>query len=213
MNHFLKEKIDNSKLYWVYDRGLSLEKDPSGEKLKRAIDSGLVDILQFRAKEITSAEYEDWVSSVILKVDRARTVVLANDYVESVEKLGLDGVHVGQNDMPVKLVKRMLGEDYIVGVTARSPEQAKDAEANGADYVGAGTVFNTSTKQGLVAKGPEYVADLIDDTSITVFPIGGITENNISELAEQGIKRAAVASCLLESDQPENIAREIRKFL
>ncbi len=213
MNHFLKDKINNSKLYWVYDRGLSLEKDPNGVKLKKAIDSGLIDILQFRAKEITSAEYEEWVSSSLRHVDRSKTIVLANDYVESVEKLGLDGVHVGQNDMPVKLVKRMLGEEYVVGVTARSPEQVKDAEANGADYVGAGTVFNTSTKQGLVAKGPEYISDLIEETGITVFPIGGITEDNINELADLGIKRAAVASCILEADDPENIARTIRNFL
>lgn len=213
MNHCLKEKINNSRLYWVYDRGLSLEKDADGEKLKRAIDSGLIDILQFRAKEITAAEYEDWVSSKLQQVDRNKTIVLANDYVESVVKLGLDGVHVGQSDMPVKLVKRMLGEDYIVGVTARSPQQAKDAEVNGADYVGAGTVFNTSTKQGLVAKGPEYVSDLIKEVGITVFPIGGISQENVHELANLGIKRVAVASCLLESEDAENIARKIRNFL
>ena len=209
----MKEKINTSKLYWVYDRGLSLEMDADGEKLKRAVESGLIDVLQLRAKEITSAEYEEWVNSVLPKVNREKTIVLANDYVESVGKLGLDGVHVGQNDMPVKLVKKMLGEDFIVGVTARSPEQAKDAAANGADYVGAGTVFNTSTKQGLVAKGPEYVADLIKETEITVFPIGGITQDNIGELAEHGIERVAVASCLLDSEEPENIARQIRNSL
>ena len=213
VNKYVKEKLESSKLYWVYDRGLALKHDPDGTKLKRAIDSGLIDFLQFRAKEITTAEYEEWVQSRLQFVDRAKTTVLANDYVESVEKLGLDGVHVGQNDMPVTLVKKMLGGKYIVGVTARSPEQAKDAVSHGADYVGAGTVFNTETKKGLVAKGTAYVADLIEDIEITVFPIGGITQHNAAELAQAGIKRAAVASCLLESDEPEKIAREIRNLL
>ena len=209
----MKEKIVNSCLYWVYDRGLSLEKDADGEKLQRAVDSGLIDILQFRAKEITSVEYEEWVESRLKFVDRSKTLVLANDFAESVEKLELDGVHVGQSDMPVTLVKKMLGDKYIVGVTARSPEQAKDAVSHGADYVGAGTVFNTETKKGLVAKGPAYVADLIAETDITVFPIGGITQDNVKELAEVGIKRVAVASCLLEGEEPEKIASEICKQL
>ena len=213
MKYFLKEKLHNSKLYWVYDRGLSIEKDPDSSKLKRVIDSGLVDVLQLRAKEITSTEYDQWVESLLEVIDRSKTIVLANDFVESVEKLKLDGVHVGQNDMPVTLVKKMLGDDYIVGVTARSSQQAKDAESHGADYVGAGTVFNTSTKQGLVAKGPEYIADIINETDITVFPIGGITQDNAGELSDVGIGRVAVASCLLEDEEPEKIALSIRNIL
>ncbi|MCM8540648.1 MAG: thiamine phosphate synthase [Lentisphaeraceae bacterium] len=209
----MKEKLKSSTLYWVYDRGLALEHDPDGSKLRRAVDSGLIDLLQFRAKEITTAEYEEWVESRLQFVDRTKTIVLANDYAESVQKLGLDGVHVGQNDMPVTLVKKMLGNNYIVGVTSRSPEQAKDAVSHGADYVGAGTVFNTETKKGLVAKGTAYVADLIRDIEITVFPIGGITQDNAKELADAGITRAAVASCLLESDEPEKIALQIRNLL
>ena len=213
VNQFVKEKLKKSKLYWVYDRGLSLELDPDGKKLQKVIESGSVDVLQFRAKDITDNEYEEWVSSKLSLVDRSKAIFLANDFVESVTRLKLDGVHVGQNDMPVTLVKKMLGSDCIVGVTARSVEQAKDAEVHGADYIGAGTVFNTDTKRGLVAKGPEYVADLINETSVTVFPIGGINLDNTPELVKAGIQRVAVASCLLYSEEPEKLAFQIRNLL
>ena len=87
MNEYVKEKLKSSTLYWVYDRGLALEHDPDGSKLRRAVDSGLIDLLQFRAKEITTAEYEEWVESRLQFVDRTKTIVLANDYAESVQKL------------------------------------------------------------------------------------------------------------------------------
>ena len=210
---YVKEKLTNAKLYWVYDRTLSLEKDADGEKLRKLVDSGLIDVLQFRAKDITANEYEEWVLSLLSKIDRSKTIVLANDYAESVEKLNLDGVHVGQNDMPVKLVKKMLGEKYIVGVTARSLEQAKDAEVNGADYIGAGTVFNTGTKLGLVAKGPEFISEIIKETEITVFPIGGIDLSKVPELVKYNIHRTAVASCLLADTDVVALAQEIRNLL
>lgn len=190
-----------------------MQLDSDGYKLQKVIDSGYVDILQFRAKNSTDNEYEDWVLSKLALVDRSKAIFLANDFVESVTKLTLDGVHVGQNDMPVTLAKKMLGNEHIVGVTVRSMEQTKDAEVHGADYVGAGTVFNTATKRGLVAKGPEYITDLINNTSMTVFPIGGITLENIPALVSGGAKRVAVASCLLESDEPDELASKIRKLL
>ncbi len=209
----LKEKLKNGKIYWVYDYHLALKYDKDGEKLKSLTDSGFIDILQFRGKTINEPAFIEWVRELLPKTNRQKTLVLANDFVESVPKLKLDGVHVGQSDMPLSLARKILGEQYIIGVTARSLEQMKNGELNGADYVGAGTVFPTETKEGLTAKGPEFIAELISNSKIPIFPIGGITLENLPKLTELNIKKVALASCLIVAENPIPLANKIHNML
>ncbi|MCH2205840.1 MAG: thiamine phosphate synthase [Lentisphaerales bacterium] len=194
-----KNKLLHSKIYWVYDKDLADKYDPDLSLLKLHIESGLIDIIQFRAKKLSSPNYAVWVSSLLDKVDFTDVLTFSNDHVQVSKDLGLDGVHIGADDMPVPQARKLLGEDALIGATARTMARALDSEKSGADYLGVGTVFSTTTKLGLITQGPEFAKSVQDSVKIPVFAIGGINSRNIGELIEQGVTRVAVASNLLNA--------------
>ena len=122
-----------------------------------------------------------------------------------------EGVHLGQSDMPVNIARRILGNDKIIGATARTKEQAVKAEKDGADYVGSGAVFGTSTKSDAVKMSFETLTEICRSVKIPVTAIGGITKDNVSELKGTGISGVAVVSGIFAEKDIYNSTLEIRK--
>lgn len=195
------KKLETAKIYWVYDYDLSKKCDEDTRIFQELMATGHIDIVQFRAKNVSLDDYLKWCESLLKFIpENNNSLIVANDFCESVEVLGLDGVHIGQNDLSLAEARSMLG-DKIIGATARSIDAAIKADRY-ADYIGAGTVFQTTTKAGLKPAGPQFIKDLTEQVQKPVFPIGGINSQNAIQLAEYGIYKAAVASCLLHSKDP-----------
>ena len=126
--------------------------------------------------------------------------LILNDDAELAQAAGADGVHVGQSDMEAGDVREKLGPDKIIGVSAQTVEQAKLAEAHGADYLGVGAVFATGTKDDAVEVGPQTLRDICQAVSIPVIAIGGISKENVSQLTGSGICGIAVISAIFAQD-------------
>lgn len=135
---------------------------------------------------------------------------IINDNVELALKCGADGVHVGQEDMAAKDVRRRVGERMIVGVSAHTVEEAVEAEKNGADYLGLGAVFTTSTKTNAVSMTPQMLRAICDAVRIPTVAIGGITEGNLPLLHGSGVDGVAVVSAIFGAEDPGRAAARLR---
>ena len=133
-----------------------------------------------------------------------------NDNVELAKKIGADGVHVGQSDMEALDVRKVLGDDKIIGVSAQTVEQAKLAEEHGADYLGVGAVFSTSTKKDAQNISPETLRQICQAVHIPVVAIGGIGPDNILELLGCGIQGVAVVSSIFAQKNIAQAASRLR---
>ncbi|MCM8536921.1 MAG: thiamine phosphate synthase [Lentisphaeraceae bacterium] len=202
----------NSHIYWVYDKSLSDHYDPSLEILNKLVASEGIDIIQFRAKDLDYSSYCSWVERVKNKVDFNDVLTFSNDHIAAFKDLDLDGVHVGADDTPVDQARQVLGAECLIGATARTLERALLADVQGADYLGVGTVFTTTTKQGLTAKGPDFIRNVQDQVKIPVYAIGGISSQNASELQNVGIDKVAIASNLLNTPDPLQELIDLRKI-
>jgi len=140
-----------------------------------------------------------------------RVPFVINDNVEIARTVGADGVHVGQDDMPAWKVREILGEDKIIGVSAQTVEQAIKAEKDGADYLGVGAVFPTSSKADAVEVEHATLRDICVAVQIPVVAIGGISAENVSQLAGTGIDGIAVISAIFAQDFPKLAAEELKK--
>lgn len=134
-----------------------------------------------------------------------------NDNVDIAIASGAHGVHIGQEDMEAKTVRRLIGKDMILGVSVRSVEEAIRAERDGADYLGAGAVFHTDSKSDASYISREVLKDICSAVSIPVVAIGGINKENIKELSQSGISGAAVISALFAQGDLIKAAAELRK--
>ncbi|EFN53733.1 hypothetical protein CHLNCDRAFT_58425 [Chlorella variabilis] len=159
-----------------------------------------------------SSQAEGTLSSqaaAVLEVCRSRGVpLLINDRVDVALAVGADGVHVGQGDLPAAAVRRMIGPDRILGVSGKTPEEAVRAEVEGADYLGAGAVFPTGTKDSEVI-GVQRLAEVCRAVSIPVVSIGGIKASNAAETIAAGCAGAAVVSGIFGADSPADASREL----
>ncbi|MBP6143452.1 MAG: thiamine phosphate synthase [Proteocatella sp.] len=134
-----------------------------------------------------------------------------NDNVDIAIASGAHGVHIGQEDMEAKTVRRLIGKDTILGVSVRSVEEAIMAERDGADYLGAGAVFHTDSKSDASYISREVLKDICSAVSIPVVAIGGINKENIKYLSQSGISGAAVISAIFAQDDLKKAAAELRK--
>ena len=199
--------MELAKLYAITDRRL-IQKS-LGEDIAAAIDGG-AGIIQLREKNVTREEYLD-AAKEALSVCRSRKVpLIINDSVEVCALSGADGVHLGQSDGDPREARRVLGDSAIIGVTAKTPEQVRSACEAGADYIGTGAVFGTSTKPDALPMDKETLIKLTALSTVPVYAIGGINTDNINELRGSGIHGAAVVSGIFSGNIYEN-ARILRK--
>nr|WP_321257722.1 thiamine phosphate synthase [uncultured Pseudodesulfovibrio sp.] len=162
--------------------------------VREMLDSG-IKLVQYREKEKKmGAKYEECL--VIRDMTReAGAAFIVNDDIELARLVGADGVHIGQEDLPVEAVRRLVGEDMAIGLSTHSPAEARDAVKRGADYIGVGPIFKTYTKEDVVDPvGFEYLDYVVNNVDIPFVAIGGIKEHNIGEVVRRGASCVAIVT-------------------
>lgn len=204
---WVKEKI---LLYGITDRTWL-----NGERLYNRVEEALkggVSFLQLREKEISREEILSEAVELKGLCRKYDVPLIINDDVELAVKSDADGVHVGQKDMDVREARKLLGPDKILGVSARTVEQAVSAEKFGADYLGCGDVFGTATKKDAGRLELNVLKDICNAVSIPVVAIGGIKSDNIIKLKGSGISGIAVISAVFGKNDAQSAAAELRKL-
>ena len=190
----MKAGKNNLKLYAVTDRKW-LNGESLADQVEKAAMAG-VTMVQLREKEISFDEYVELAIEIAAVAHRYNVPLIINDNVEVAIASGADGVHVGQSDMQAVNARKMIGPDKILGVSAETVESALEAERCGADYIGAGALFPTSTKEDAKKISLRDLKRICDSVSIPVVAIGGITENNIMDLTDSGVAGVALVSAI-----------------
>lgn len=194
-------------LYAVTDRRWTGELNLF-QQVELAIEGGAT-FIQLREKNLAESAFEK-EAVAIQDLCRAHGIpFVVNDNVEIAKRMGADGVHVGQSDMEAGDVRELLGPDAILGVSAQTVEQAKLAEARGADYLGVGAVFPTGSKDDAVEVSHETLKAICEAVSIPVVAIGGISEENVSELKGTGICGIAVISAIFGKKDIKKATEEL----
>ena len=197
-------------LYAVTDRRWLKEGETLVTRTEEAIDGG-VTFVQLREKDLDEENFER-EGRELKELCRKRGVpFVINDNVDLAVKLDADGVHVGQSDMEALDVRRIIGGDKILGVSAQTVEQAVTAEKHGADYLGVGAVFPTGSKDDAAEVSYDTLKAICAAVKIPVIAIGGITEDNVTELSKSGICGIAVISALYAKEDIKSAARKLRK--
>ena len=136
-------------------------------------------------------------------------MISINDRPDIAPLCDADGAHVGQDDLSVRAARRIVGPDRLVGLSTHSVEQACRAVLEGADYIGVGPVFSSSTKQFATLAGLDLVRRVADEITLPWFAIGGIDPSNVNQVVEAGAQRLAVSGAICSADDPGNAAREL----
>ena len=196
------------ELYCITAEEFSNGKD-NIQVVKELIDSG-VKIIQYREKDKKSLyKYEECKKIRELTREAGVTFIL-NDDIDIAILVNADGVHIGQEDIPIKKVRELVGNDMFIGLSTHSPEEAQSAIANGADYIGVGPIFKTSTKKDVCDPlGFEYLEYVSKNIDIPFVAIGGIKEHNVSEVLNHGAKCVCMISEIVGS---EDIGLKVKRI-
>lgn len=195
-------------LYAVTDRAWT-EKMNLYEQVEAALKNGAT-CVQLREKELDEETFLE-EAMVISKLCRKYSVpFIVNDNVEIAVKCGADGIHVGQGDMVASDVRKRVGDSMMIGVSAHTVEEAVQAVENGADYLGLGAVFNTSTKTDVDNMSAEMLKAICDAVDVPTVAIGGISSKNVHLLHGSGIDGVAVISAIFASEDPGKATAELR---
>ncbi len=204
----MKVKSEDMTLYAVTDAAWTGEKTLI-QQVKEALEAGIT-FLQLREKHLSEEEFLREAVEIKRLTDQYQIPFVINDNIEIAQKAGADGVHVGQDDMPVEEVRKILGEDKIIGVSAHNVEEAVRAEQGGANYLGVGAVHTTATKENTSAVSMEEMKKICQTVSIPVVAIGGIKKNNMNVLSGTGVDGIAVVSAIFAA---KNIKEETKELL
>jgi len=206
---FTKDEIrQGMTLYAVTDR--SWLGDRTLAQVVEEVLKGGATFLQLREKEMDQAAILAEVKEIRAIAARYHVPFIINDSVDIALACDADGVHVGQNDLMGRDVRALIGPDKILGITANTVELAVAAEQAGADYIGAGAVFGTTTKQNAKNLSLDTLKAICQAVSIPVVAIGGINADNLPQLVGTGAAGAAVVSALFAQKEPEEAARHMR---
>ena len=201
-----KDKIDYT-LYLCTDRGL-MSTDTLEEAVEQAVRGGCT-VVQLREKDCTSLEFYETAKKVKKITDRYQVPLIINDRVDIALAVDADGVHVGQDDLPAKELRRILGPDKVVGVSAGCVEEAVKAAADGADYLGVGAMYATSTKEDADVTSREELLRIRAAVDIPIVVIGGINQHTYQNFKGIGIDGLAVVSAVIAAEDIEKAATEL----
>ena len=200
----LLKEID---FYLVTDSELS--KKGTLSDVKEAIEAGCK-IVQYREKNRSTKEMIDEAAE-IKRICDDKAIFLVNDRIDVALAVDADGVHIGQDDMPIETVRRLLGENKVIGLTVHNTDEAIEAEKKGADYVGLSPIFDIATKKDAGdGIGPEKIREIKNAINIPVVAIGGINKENCESVIQNGADSLVAISSVIRSD---NVKNEIKSFI
>ena len=199
----------NYDLYVITDQRISHGK--SHLEVAEAVLAGGATIIQFRDKEVKDSEAEA-ICSKIYKLTKGKDIAfIVNDRVEVAKKVHADGVHLGQEDMSIKLARKIMNKKQIIGVSVETVDQAIKAVEEGADYLGVGPIYPTTTKSDAgKALGVERLKGIKAVVNIPVVAIGGINEDNLEEVLRAGADGVAVISAVVSAPDITQACRELK---
>jgi thiamine-phosphate pyrophosphorylase len=199
-------ELDDARLYFV------VEASASDRLLDEALAGG-VDLLQLRDHDASDHELLEAAERFRAACDGHDALFVVNDRPEIALHAGADGVHVGQDDLPVDAVRRLVGPDVFIGLSTHSPDELTAGLASGADYLSVGPVWQTPTKEGRPATGIEYVRHAASTATKPWFAIGGIDLDTIGEVVAAGARRAVVVRAIRDADDPRAVASALKSAL
>ena len=195
------------RLYAVTDRtwldGRTLYDD-----VEKALKGG-VTLLQLREKNMSTDDFVNSAKEIKSLCEKYNVPLIINDNVDVAKAVNADGVNIGQNDMPTHEARKILGKNKIIGVTAKTVEQAQKAEKDGADYLGSGAIFGTTTKGDAKKMDMQTLKSITSSVNIPVVAIGGIDGDNVLQLKGTGIVGAAVVSGIFAQDDIETATKDL----
>lgn len=197
------------RLYAVTDRAWT-GKQTLPEQVEAALQGGIT-MLQLREKALSQEAFLAEALEMQALCRRYQVPFLINDDVALAIRCNADGVHVGQHDMAAQNVRQLLGADKLLGVSVQTVEQAVLAEQSGADYLGVGAVFPTSTKTDADAVSIETLRAICDAVSLPVCAIGGITADNLQKLSGTGIEGVALVSAIFAAEDITGQCKQLRQ--
>ena len=204
----MKAQPDYS-IYLVTDDGC-LQGRALIDCVREALEGG-VTLVQYRAKTASSAEMYAEALQLKALCDSFKVPLIINDRLDIAMAVGAAGVHLGQDDLPCAAARKILGEDYLIGVSAHNPAEAKAALQSGADYLGCGAVFGTATKADVKKLGTEGLAAICTAKGLPVVGIGGVTADNYREVRAAGADGAAIVSGILAQPDIRATVKAIAK--
>ena len=203
--------LQGCRLYGILDTGYLMGRDPA--QVATWMMEGGVDILQLRAKDLLADAIRRMAVEVHAVTRPAGVPLILNDHPQIAAEVGVEGVHVGQEDVSVTEARRMMGEGKWVGKSTHSLDQALAAVEEKADYIGVGPVFSTPTKPAYVPVGLGLVREVATRVRIPFFCIGGIKLENMTVVLAAGADRLVVVSGILQAPDITGYCRELKKSL
>lgn len=199
----------NTRLYFITDSSGFSEKEFLF-RVEEALKGGAT-IVQLREKEKSTREYIDLAEKVHCITKKYNVPLIIDDRVDVALCIDAEGVHLGADDMPVSVARKIMGDDKIIGATAKTVPKAKEAFEQGADYLGVGAIFPTTTKVKTVLTSTETLNDICNTVPIPVNAIGGLNKNNISILKGIPIAGICVVSAIMKAENVKQTTEEIIK--
>ena len=200
----------DARLYLLYDCERSLEEFES--QLRELCQAG-VDIVQLRDKNADDRKLFEYGQLARTITRETKRFFIINDRIDLAMALEADGVHLGQEDLPIGMARKVIGDRMWVGVSTHTIEQAIRAEQEGADYIGCGPTFESQTKVFDRFAGIDFLKQVAHRISIPAFAIGGIKESNLRQVLETGVVRVAVQNSLLHANDRKGVANSMAKIL
>ena len=200
-------KFDSS-MYFITD-STNYSEEEFLYRVEQALMGGIT-LLQLREKDKSTREYMEHADKVHTLTKKYNVPLIIDDRVDVALAIDAEGVHVGQSDMPVSIARKLMGDDKIVGATTKTVEQAVEAYAQGADYLGVGAIYPTTTKVKTVLTSTETLGNICSAVPIPVNAIGGLNKDNIDVLKGIPIAGICVVSAIMKADDPKQAAVELQ---
>lgn len=206
----MKTEKESMLLYAVTDRKW-VGKQTLYEQVESALKGG-VTCVQLREKELPHDDFLREAVEINKLCKEYKVPFIVNDNVDIAVECGADGVHVGQSDMGVAQTRKRIGDDMILGVSTQTVEQAKKAEAEGADYLGVGAIFQTKTKRDAESVSYQTLKQICGSVSVPVVAIGGIKKGNMRQLKGSGADGVAVISAVFAAEDIQKECAELKNI-
>ena len=205
----MKAKIDYS-IYLVTDE-VALKGRPLLPVVEEALQGG-VTLVQYRNKNAEGGKLYREALALKELCDKYNVPLIIDDRLDIAIAVGAAGVHIGQEDIPCNIARQVLGDDYIIGVSAHNPEEARKAIVDGADYLGCGAVYATTTKAKVTALGLDGLAEIRKAVDIPMVGIGGVDLTNVKDVLATGVEGAAIVRAILGAEDVTATTQEFVKI-